>query len=154
MQSELIALCCLCVLLSSALQSQRLESQQAGLFTNTHWAEGNVSLDHLHSYCSRNDTDADVYESFTNNVITGRQTSEFELFQQTEVIFTEPSDKEETEVHWCQCGTSERSWWKMSQHPPAGGSTCCAHHHSPICPCKHICGERRGRSQTPNMICC
>lgn len=41
----------------------------------------------------------------------------------------------------------------MSQHPPAGGSTFCAHH-SPICPCKHICGERWGRSQTPNMICC
>lgn len=70
MQSELIGLCCLCVLLSSALQSQRLESQQAGLFTNTHWAEGNVSLDRLHSYCSRNDTDADVYKSFTDDVIT------------------------------------------------------------------------------------
>lgn len=75
MQSELIGLCCLCVLLSSALQSQRLESQQAGLFTNTHWAEGNVSLDRLHSYCSRNDTDADVYKSFTDNEITGSAAS-------------------------------------------------------------------------------
>lgn len=75
MQLELIGLCCLCVLLSSALKSQRSESQQAGLFTNTHWTERNVSLDRLCSYCSRTDTDADVYKSFANNVITGSAAS-------------------------------------------------------------------------------